>query len=257
MRRQQLRYNQIYIIAIICVLSFIIYYSTESAESFETSIQTRTLAGDGFCVLQNELYANNTLDIPCPELRRDVLNCLPEGYEFIDYVYKIKDVALSTFHRDVTSSQRIYKTTHPVYTVILYKYEGDLLSLCPNSHETYPFVLSRIVTVNGTPGTTFIFDCDVLHAGCVNNCKRRELIQYKVCHRDDLSKLSTLVGTRVDKKGVCKVKYYDTVMRKLTYFFEFPINYIFYPLMIKRENANNIVGKIQSYIPIDFYNNSK
>jgi hypothetical protein len=203
------------------------------------------------------MYTNNTIDIPCPELRRDVLNCLPDGYEFIDYVYKIKDVALSTFHRDVTSSQRIYQTEHPVYTVILYKYDGDLLSLCPKSHTTYPFVFSKIVTVNGLSGTTFIFDCDILHAGCVNNCKRRELIQYKVCHKDDLTKLSSLIGTRIDKKGVCKINSYDRIVRKMSYFFEFPINYMFYPLMIKRENTNSIIGKIQSYIPIDFYNNSK
>ena len=83
------------------------------------------------------------------------------------------------------------------------------------------------------------------------------VIQYKVCHKDDLTKLSNLVGTRVDKKGVCKINSYDRIVRKMSYFFEFPINYIFYPLMIKRENTNNIVGKIQSYIPIDFYNNSK
>lgn len=35
-----------------------------------------------------------------------------------------------------------------------------------------------------------------------------------------------------------------------------PINYILYPLMIKRENTNSIIGKIQTFIPITFYNNT-
>lgn len=34
-----------------------------------------------------------------------------------------------------------------------------------------------------------------------------------------------------------------------------PINSIAYPLMIKRENKNSFVGKLQSLIPLQFYNN--
>ena len=72
----------------------------------------------------------------------------------MDYIYKINDGALSTFHRDVTSSKTIY----PVYTLILYKYDGELLSVCPSSNTTYPFVTSRIVNVEGKSGTCFLFD---------------------------------------------------------------------------------------------------
>lgn len=32
-------------------------------------------------------------------------------------------------------------------------------------------------------------------------------------------------------------------MCKLSYYFKFPINTILYPLMIKKENKNSIIGK--------------
>ena len=187
-----------------------------------------------------------TTDLPCNKLKQDALQMLPSGYTFIDYVYKIQNVALSTFHRDVTSSQHIYKTNYPVYTLILYKSWGDLLSVCPGSNTSYPFVWSNIVNISGEPGTAFLFDCDVLHAGCTNECRKRDVIQYKICHVDDLDKLAHLQGVRANKTDVCKITMTGKIMRKLSYFFEFPINYMFYPLMVKRENSDSIVGKIQS-----------
>ena len=166
------------------------------------------------------------------------------GYTFVDYVYKIQNVALSTFHRDVTSSKNIYKTAHPVYTLILYKSGGDLLSVCPGSNKSYPFVWSNIVNISGEPGTAFLFDCDLLHAGCTNQCQKRDVIQYKICHVDDLDKLPHLQGVRANKTDVCEITTKGKIMRKLSYLFEFPINYVFYPLMIKRENSDSIIGKI-------------
>ena len=111
--------------------------------------RTRKLKNDGFCVLYRQ-----TISQPCIKLQEDVLSKLPTGYVFMDYIYKINDGALSTFHRDVTSSKTIY----PVYTLILYKYDGELLSVCPSSNTTYPFVTSRIVNVEGKSGTCFLFD---------------------------------------------------------------------------------------------------
>jgi len=241
------------------IVFYILYYLQETRENFDTSIKNRTLNNDGFCILYNPNYASNTFDKPSNELANDVLNNLPKDYVFIDYVYKIKNASLSTFHRDVTSSKNIYKTKYPIYTLILYKYDGDLLSLCPNSNKTYPFVLSRIVTINGKSGTAFLFDSDLLHAGTINNCKKRELIQYKLCHKDDLMLLSNLHNIRKEKTAKCNDSYYEyyyqNIMRNFSYFFEFPINYIFYPLMIKRENSNTVLGFVQSFIPIEFYNN--
>ena len=169
-------HNIRYVVFII-FLVFLSYYLYESNETVEQSIQSRTLEKDGFCVLQNSVYTTTTV-FPCPSLREDALRMLPSGYTFVDYVYKIQNVALSTFHRDVTSSKNIYKTTHPVYTLILYKSGGDLLSLCPGSNKSYPFVWSNIVNISGEPGTAFLFDCDVLHAGCTNQCRKSQARRY-------------------------------------------------------------------------------
>ena len=57
-----------------------------------------------------------------------VLEQLPEGYKFLNYRYTIEGCTLSTFHRDVTSSQYIFETKHPVYTFITYEYpKQDIL----------------------------------------------------------------------------------------------------------------------------------
>jgi hypothetical protein len=242
-------------ILIFFIIILIIYYTTEEYEDYKVSMKTRTLSKDGFAVLYNSKYALNTTHTPCYKLHNDVLNLLPQGYVFIDYIYEINNVALSTFHRDVTSSKYIYNTKHTVYTLILYKYDGELLSLCPGSNQTYPFVFSRIVNIDGKSGTAFLFECDVLHAGRINACKDRKVIQYKICHKDDLEKLKSLSGVYKKKTEQCIDNLYGKIKRKLSYFFEMPINYFAYPLMIKKENDNNITKLIQSFIPIDFYNN--
>jgi len=249
---QSVSWRMLFILLMIVGFIWVSYFLFEIDESF--SKQNRSLDVDDFCVLQNDNYLD-TMDMPCPELKKDVLDKLPEGYQFLDYVYKIKNVALSTFHRDVTSSKNVYKTNHPVYTLILYKSEGELLSVCPGSAKTFPFVWSRIVNVSGKPGTAFLFDCDLLHAGCINNCRERDVIQYKICHQDDVEKLKHLQGVRMTKTDKCKITTPGKVMRKLSYVFEFPINYMFYPLMIKRENSDSFIGMIQSFVPLQYYNN--
>jgi len=138
--------------------------------------------------------------------------------------------------------------------LILYKYNGELLSVCPQSNQTYPFTFSRIVNINGMSGTAFLFDCDLLHAGQLNNCNERELAQYKLCHKQDLSKIKHLIGIRTEKTDVCWNTMYVRCLRKLSYYLEMPINYIFYPLMVKRESSDSWIGKIQDYIPITYYN---
>ena len=232
------------------IIVFIIYYFFENNEYFETSIKTRCLENDGFAVLYDIEYSLKPY-----KLKNKVLELLPNGYSFIDYIYKIQNVALSTFHRDVTSSKYTYNTKHPVYTLILYKYDGDLLSICPSSNKSYPFVWSKIVNIQGKIGTAFLFDSDILHAGCMNDCGYRELIQYKICHDDDKKLLSHLSGVNINKNEKCVMNYQNKILRKLSYYFEFPINYIFTPLLLKRENDDSIIGYIQSHIPITFYNN--
>ena len=263
-----------YVLTIIIFIIFItnIFYWFEYYENTEMAIQKRTLKKDGFIVIgggggggggdniaDNErimypLGGKGVYEFPPPKITENVMGHLPEGYVFMDYVYKINDVSLSTFHRDVTSSKNVHGTKYPTYTLILYKYGGELLSVCPESHNTYPFVWSNIVNIEGKNGTYFLFDCDLLHCGQLNHCKKRTVIQYKICHKDDIPKLLHLQGIRKTKTETCRNDVGPFLMRKLSYYFEFPINYIFTPLLIKREE-NNIIGYIQSFIPVSFYNN--
>lgn len=241
------------IIVLVLILLYIIYYMIEYRECSVKASTSRTIEKDGFTVF----YCPDHLNIhsgPRDKLVKKTLEKLPKDYVFIDYVYKINNAALSTFHRDVTSSQQIYDTTYPTYTLILYKYDGCLLSLCPGSHASYPFVNSNIVNFHGKAGTCFLFNCDILHAGCLNHCKYREVIQYKLCHNDDYPKLIHLHRINAQKDEKCRDNFYVWTMRKLSYFFEFPINYIFYPFMMKKHEG--ILGKIQEYIPLGFYNNA-
>jgi len=77
----------------------IFYYLFESNETMEETIRTRSLNNDGFCVLYNPTYAVNTNSYPCQQLMSDVLQKLPDDYIFVDYIYKINNVSLSTIHR--------------------------------------------------------------------------------------------------------------------------------------------------------------
>ena len=243
-----------YIIVLVLLLFlYIAYYIIEYKECSVKASTSRTIEKDGFTVF----YCADHLNIhsgPREKLIHKTLEKLPKDYVFIDYVYKIHNTALSTFHRDVTSSQQIYDTKYPTYTLILYKYGGCLLSLCPGSHASYPFVNSNIVNYHGKAGTCFLFNCDILHAGCLNHCKYREVIQYKLCHKDDYPKLIHLHKINANKNETCRDNLYVWTRRKLSYFFEFPINYIFYPFMMKKHEG--ILGKIQEYIPLGFYNNT-
>jgi len=240
---------------IIIIFLICIFYFKEFGETVEVALKTRTLNKDGFVVMYDPKYASSD-NFPINQLHIDALSKLPDGYMFMDYVYKIYDSSLYTFHRDVTSSKHTFDTDYPVYTMILYKADGCLLSLCPGSHSTYPFVFSRIVNIKGNKGTVFLFDSDLLHSGCINGCKPREVIQYKICHKNDIEKLKSLEGIRVNKKETCKNTLYGSIMRKLSYYFEFPINYIFTPFIIKKHDKETIIGSIQSnFKEFSYFNN--
>jgi hypothetical protein len=238
------------LILFLILVLLIIFYWFEKHETVEES-KTRSIEKDGFKVIQNPSYVTNI-----SKLKHDILDQLPAGYQFLDYEYKIYDSTLFTFHRDVTSSKNIFNTDHPVYTMILYKSDGCLLSLCPGSHASYPFVFSRIVNIKGDKGTAFLFDSDLLHAGCVNGCEPREVFQYKICHKDDLPKLKSLQGVRMKKKQMCTDTVQNRLTRKLSYFFEFPINYFLSPFMMKKYEKGSVMEKVQSIVPITFYNNA-
>lgn len=188
-----------------------------------------TLEKDGFI----------TMDSPS---EKEVLDRLPRGYEFLDYKYSIDGCTLSTFHRDVTSSQYVFKTKYPVYTFITYQYDGSALSVCPGSHKTTPFLLSRPITVNAN---SVLFNCDLVHAGSLNLEKKpRKAVQYKIAHKDDVEKLKHLEGIDKLKHGDCNKMNsgIDTVYRKLSLIFCYIINHHMTPYLQNRES--NLLCKL-------------
>jgi hypothetical protein len=150
------------------------------------------LSNDGYVVFHTAATA----------YRSGVLDRLPPGYEFLNYEYTLKGNNPTTWQRDVTSGQVYHGTTHPTYTVIRYEYDGDFLTVIPQSHATYPFALSRTQMINGTAGTTVLFNADLLHAGAPNRVGAARLArQYKVVHRDDRPRLAHLEGIATCKDG--------------------------------------------------------
>lgn len=248
----------ILLIIIILFIVFAILYHFPETEIKHTS--GFTLEKEGIISFSSPKYLHYKYDDMRSPLLEDAIKRLPvKGYVPIEYAYNIEGVSLNTFHRDITSSRSIFKTKYPVYTLILYKYDGPHISACLGSHATWPFVWSNVANISGRAGTAYIFDSDLLHAGLGEILgTKRQVSQYKLCHREDLAKLQHLKGIRVQKTGNGK-SYYKTGLyrpiRKLSYYFEFPINYWFYPIMMRREPPNTAIGAIQSMIPIDFYNN--
>jgi len=232
---------------------YIIYYSIEHYDSWEQVRKHRTIEKDGFVLLSYDNYTKTELD---EVFKMDVLKYLPQGYRFADYSYGIKNATISTFHRDVTSSQKLYNSKHAVYTLVLYKHEGCLLSLCPGSNYSYPFVSSQIVNISGPAGSCILFNCDLLHAGCFNHCRPREIVQYKLFHEEDALLFEHLHDVHVLKEEEhCDDSMYVHFIRKCSYFFELPINTVFYPLFQKKHN-DGVLKDIQDYSSMQFYYNS-
>ena len=240
----------VYTALIILIAAYVLFYASQTRETHHEAA-FRTIERDGICVMHDARYlADASL------LHRDALRRLPEGYVFVDYAYAISNNSLPTFHRDVTSSMRVMRTRLPVYTLILYLSSGPMLSVCPGSHRTYPFTWSRVVNIDGEPGTAFLFDCDVLHAGRVA-CAHRHLVQYKICHRADLETLASLRGVRKHKGGGDCAR--SPLLRAAIYFFSAPLT-LASPLMIRKAEPSSLTGAIQAairpLIPLDFYNNA-
>jgi hypothetical protein len=235
---------------LILIAAYVLFYASETHETHREAA-SRTIELDGLCVMHDSCYLTDE-----SRLHQDALRRLPEGYVFVDYLYEIRDNSLPTFHRDVTSSMRVMRTRLPVYTLILYLSRGPMLSVCPGSHRTYPFTWSRVVNIDGEPGTAFLFDCDVLHAGRVA-CAHRRLVQYKICHRGDLEALASLRGIRKHKGGGDCAR--RPLLRTASYFFSAPLT-LAAPLMIRKAEPSSLTGAIQAairpFIPLDFYNNA-
>jgi len=205
----------------------------------------RSLKKDGYVVFQ-ENNLNN------------IYNQLPKDYVLLDYIYQIKGCSLSTFHRDVTSSQYIFKTKYPVYTYITYENSGALLSLCPASHMTTPFLFERPVIIKGHKGTSILFNCDIIHAGAINEFgDMRHATQYKLCHIEDLDKLKHLNGINIIKLGKCvkNSEGYEYLLRKISLFFPFIFNHILTRILKDKPKKDSMIEYILNKFYIgDFYN---
>jgi hypothetical protein len=217
----------IYISFIFLIIVLMLIYAME--RKAPTSYKPK-LKKDGFLLMNH------------PD-KDEILNKLPDGYVFLDYKYTINGCTLSTFHRDVTSSQYIFKTKHPVYTFITYEYDGPALSVCPGSHLSTPMLYSRPLTVNAN---SVLFNCDVVHAGSMNIEKKpRKAVQYKIAHKDDIEKLKHLNGIRKEKSGDCNKRNsvaLDILYRKLSLIFSYVVNHHMTPYL--QDRKSNILCKL-------------
>jgi hypothetical protein len=185
-------------------------------------------------------------------LQDDTRSLLGPDYVFLDYKYTIKGCSLTTFHRDVTSAQKFHGTQHPTYTLIQYHYDGDFLSICPKSHQQYPFAWCRPVNISGRRGTCVLFNADMLHAGMPNQVGgARHVVQYKIVHRDDLDKVAHLQSLHVTKEAGVESSW---VWRRLSYYNAWWLHILFAPLM-ERAYATGVSAVIQAAAPDRFYNN--
>ncbi len=216
---------------------------------FETSYKDErktTLSDDGFMIFDHD----NIEEIMRTNLSKDFI--------LIDYLYIIKGCTLSTFHRDVTSSSFIHKTKYPVYTIISYYNNGPLLALCPESHTTTPFLFQSPVIISGKPKTSILFNCDVVHAGALNNLGNNRLaIQRKICHKDDLKTLSHLIGIKKTNIGKCDKNNnnYYYFLRKISLMFSFVFNHLLTGFLQNKPQKDSISDYlIDKYYIGDFYN---
>jgi hypothetical protein len=179
-------------------------------------------------------------------------------YVFLDYEYTIRGCSLSTWHRDITSGQRYWLTTHPTYTLIHYKYDGDFLSISPSSHTDFPYAFRRPVDIVGPADTMVLFNADMLHAGMPNTAgDARHAIQYKLAHRDDVARLAHLQGIHNVKEGrgqPAMAPWLETTLRHVSFFGSFVVNQ-FCPRLMMRSYDDGFANWIQRWIPLRFYIN--
>lgn len=257
MKMINIKFN-IYAYILIIIIFVIIYYSFEININAKELYNKTSINNDGFIILNinNKLNDNLNLLEKTNIVKKTTLKILGNDYIFLDYKYYIQGCSLSTFHRDVTSSQTSINTKNQTYTAILYEYDGDFVSICKNSHKTYPFTFSKPLSIYGEKNTLIIFNSDMLHAGIINKIgKKRKVLQFKIVHKNDFNKLKHLNNINVNKIGKCNLSYTNEfILRKLSYYFSFIINTTFRTFLIDKKEEG-IISKIQDKIPIKFYNN--
>ena len=238
--------NNYKFLIIIFILYIIIFINVANLYEYNDNYKyDRNIINDGYKVFDNDD-------------KNEILKTLPPNYIYLNYKYEIKGCTISTFHRDVTSSQYIFKTKYPVYTHISYYNSGPLLSICPKSHITTPYLASSPVIIYGKPKTSILFNCDCIHAGALNNLgNKRYAIQYKICHIEDLEKLKHLIGINKITSGLCDNinPNYNYFLRKFSLYFSYIINHLMTDLLQKKPEKDSIFEYvINNYYIGDFYN---
>jgi hypothetical protein len=225
--------NIIIITFIMVVMNVYIYFLIE----YEFNNITTSLENDGYILVENI------------KNKEELLKFLPKDYVFLNYFYEIKGCTLSTFHRDVTSSQYEFKTKHPIYTALTYFNDGNLLSVCPSSHKTVPYLYTNPITINGKNGNFILFNCDLVHAGAINDFyEKRHAIQYKIAHIEDLNKLQHLNEIHKIESGDCKKKSksYELFCRHMSLLFCHFINHKMTKYL--QDNDNTFISNLLIWI---------
>ena len=247
-----------------------------SRETDDERPDTRTLDQDGYIVIRDSTKETALSKIP------DASN-----YVYLKYKYIIRGCSLSTFHRDVTSSSYIYNTTHPVYTYIEYTNQTNqpLLSVCPGSHKSTPFLYSSPLTIWGKGTTGILFHCDLVHAGAITYEGKpspviprpptlasaalmprsgvlpihrfgslRYAEQYKIAHKDDIATLAHLQNIHMEKDGDCDISpLYEYMSRQVSWIFSHIANHHFTSYLQTRPDTH--IGKmLLSLYGREFYN---
>ena len=233
--------------SVICFGSYIYYMSLEQRYNGKPT----TLKGDGFIV-------HDATVVTSKQAVKDLVrNTLGPDYMLLDYVYTISGCSLSTFHRDVTSSQRGWNTEYPTYTAIHYLTGGDMLSVCRKSHTDYPFTWSRPENITGPADRIVLFNADLLHAGMPNTIgARRHAIQYKIAHRQDIHSgvISHLEGVHMTKTETStQNRFTEWILRKLSYHGSWVTNTVCRSLLTQKYR-HGLASLLQRMIPLQFYN---
>ena len=181
---------------------------------------------------------------------------LSSKYKFLNYQYHIKKSCLYTFHRDLTSSQRFHKLKHPSYTLLIYLYEGELCSMCPNSKNS--IITPTPVTINGKKGTCVLFNADIVHAAAYDSPPERECIQYKICHEDDIEKLQHLQGQIIKKESDTQGKWWGQLfLRYMSHKYVSLFDLNIFGKHIEKKTPSIITTFVEKHTNLSFYNGTK
>lgn len=200
--------------------------------------------------------------------KESILQYLPPHYVFLDYSYTIIGSVLSTFHRDVTSSQYVYQTKFPVYTYIEYNITQlslptPMLAICPQSHHTVPFLWSNPVVIQsqrGDSSLSLLFNCDCVHAGLRGqDVDSRLAVQFKVVHTLDVDRLKHLHGLHTVKYSTDSRRLnslYEWILVKASLLFAFPANHVFTSHLQARQDSW-FASSLRWVYSDNFYNQQK